>query len=604
MGRRWQNIHPSEKPNWGRLNEGQRRYAVEQYNLALVRRGIPIDHPIPERPGDFGDWLDEHHEGEEDLRDQLDRDLGGQQQQSEPEESPPYDNSEAYNAQFEDLVHDSNNPDWDPNDVDEGHFEDHHENNNNIFDHPAPTIMADTSTGSSSSAPKRPRAEDGADSSAKAGGKKKLPGTGSAAPMEGGPRTMALPSPRSAIHSHVRYYRKMHKFFSYGIAYKPIAYKNGADAQAVIISTPLMEVPWDRRFFYLNPSEFDLLPQGSSFNKVRIKVTQRNVRVAFPTNSTANNLATLNQNKNIITAVGLYKKINSAGYKYTAFEDNQPMAPSEVMFAANADYTNLMNNLYGFPDNTADFAKQVPTHQLGIPVVPKVYACLNRFNYNHTTVANNDIIGWECLQEHTTEHDGDASTGNTLLTLEYHPVVGLCRIPPTPIWRNWRPDGGNNTILIPRGSHTLQPHVTGLTPGPNGDMIARNIQDAHGINLMGITPPTLENYIEHAQDMYEGIFLKDMPAVQDSVHIGVQPTPALTTTALTSTNAHNTAFTDTQAYWEIEAECEINTCYSTFRPLALYQNVKEGNQWRETGMRRRVAAGLFDGLHVYSAPAT
>ena len=38
---------PDERPNWDSLNEGQRRYAWEQYNLAKVRRGIPIDHPIP-----------------------------------------------------------------------------------------------------------------------------------------------------------------------------------------------------------------------------------------------------------------------------------------------------------------------------------------------------------------------------------------------------------------------------------------------------------------------------------------------------------------------------------------------------------------------------
>ena len=39
---------PDQRPNWNRLNEGQRRYAWEQYNLALVRRGLPINHPIPE----------------------------------------------------------------------------------------------------------------------------------------------------------------------------------------------------------------------------------------------------------------------------------------------------------------------------------------------------------------------------------------------------------------------------------------------------------------------------------------------------------------------------------------------------------------------------
>lgn len=32
---------------WQKLNEGQRRYAYEQWMLSRVRRGLPIDHPIP-----------------------------------------------------------------------------------------------------------------------------------------------------------------------------------------------------------------------------------------------------------------------------------------------------------------------------------------------------------------------------------------------------------------------------------------------------------------------------------------------------------------------------------------------------------------------------
>jgi hypothetical protein len=41
---------PYSRPNWGRLNEGQRRYAMEQYNynnIARVRRGLPVDHSRP-----------------------------------------------------------------------------------------------------------------------------------------------------------------------------------------------------------------------------------------------------------------------------------------------------------------------------------------------------------------------------------------------------------------------------------------------------------------------------------------------------------------------------------------------------------------------------
>lgn len=69
--------HPEERDNWEYLNEGQRRYAVEQWQLARVRRGLPIDHPIPEVPENLPaalpsgeDILDELPEGNpEDVED-------------------------------------------------------------------------------------------------------------------------------------------------------------------------------------------------------------------------------------------------------------------------------------------------------------------------------------------------------------------------------------------------------------------------------------------------------------------------------------------------------------------------------------------------------
>lgn len=51
---------PNERPNWSKLNEGQRRYAWEQYNLALVRRGLPIN-PVPDAAGQ-GNSNDEESE--------------------------------------------------------------------------------------------------------------------------------------------------------------------------------------------------------------------------------------------------------------------------------------------------------------------------------------------------------------------------------------------------------------------------------------------------------------------------------------------------------------------------------------------------------------
>ena len=36
--------NPQDRPNWNSLNEGQRRYAMEQWKLARVRRGEHFDN--------------------------------------------------------------------------------------------------------------------------------------------------------------------------------------------------------------------------------------------------------------------------------------------------------------------------------------------------------------------------------------------------------------------------------------------------------------------------------------------------------------------------------------------------------------------------------
>lgn len=32
---------------WATMNEGNRRYAYEQWSLSLIRRGIKVSHPFP-----------------------------------------------------------------------------------------------------------------------------------------------------------------------------------------------------------------------------------------------------------------------------------------------------------------------------------------------------------------------------------------------------------------------------------------------------------------------------------------------------------------------------------------------------------------------------
>lgn len=548
----WKNIPPNKKANWDSLNEGQRRYAWEQYNLALVRRGLPFNHPFPgsqqnhpeENQPNFEDVLREGESAEEQLQE------------------------EVLNNFDENLLEESSTT--------------HNQQHNNS--------MADSTVSHQQNQPGPPSKKRKGGPRTAADGAKKLPGSAmdqGSAGHEGGPRDEPLPHPASRIHSYVRHFSKMHKVLTYGISYNNINKTSGTPAVTInYISTPLCNIPWDWLFWYLNDSEFAILPNGSHINKCKITVVQRNVRVAFPVNATNNNLATLNQNKDIICAVGLNKKVDASVVKYTAFEAEQPMIPSDLELWATDDYHSLQEDMYG---TRANLNSVVPRHQMGIPIQVPSYLALT---YHRNDSSNND--GWECLQEHYKDIDADASSGSIILEQEYHPFMGLIKPPHKLVLRKlaaqqWR---------LARGSHQLQPHTTNITVGTGNNIT--NVTDATtavSTNLQNMTDTF--QLIEKSQHIYEGLFNRGHVKVQDSIHIGVQPTVALTTANLINDQS-NSSFTDTQAYFEIYSEIEVNTSFPTFRPLTNVTNIKEGQFWeRENQTTYDYNRPLLDGLRVF-----
>lgn len=558
---------PDRRKNWNNLNEGQRRYAWEQYNLALVRRGLPIDHPIPENQGAG------HADGHD-----IDALLA---EGGEPDEAAHREAIEGF---------------------DESHLEGGHQSNTH---QPAGQVdhgsrMNNVSSTSGGGAPKRPRLGNNENSAAgpstSADGAKKLPGTAmdqGGAPNEGGPRQMALPHPTVSIHSHVRWFRKVHRFLTWGIAYNNI--QTLSATQATFISTPLAFVPWDWLFFYMNDSEFSTLPNGASVNKCKVSILQRNVRIAFPTNSTDSNLATLNQNKNIITSVDLIKKADVYPGRYNAFEANQPMIPTGFDNFNINHLIAMKQDMYG---STTNIDTVVPRHQMGIPQVLPHYAVLV---YRPNALPQSDPAGWECLQGYYKEHDADATSGGPILEQEYHPNVGLCKAPHTMVIR--KQNAGS--VSIPRGSHILDPQTSVISIGASGGVrqVTSTADQVTTTNRNFTYQTSTMQLIEKSQVLYEGLFERNKPRVQPSINIGVQPTPALTTAVFTNDQT-NSSFTDTQAYFEVIAECEVNTSYPTFRPLLDYTNVKEGNFWEQAATDVLYDQPLFDGLRMNARTVT
>ncbi|KAL0120456.1 hypothetical protein PUN28_008282 [Cardiocondyla obscurior] len=105
-------------------------------------------------------------------------------------------------------------------------------------------------------------------------------------------------------------------------------------------------------------------------------------------------------------------------------------------------------------------------------------------------------------------------------------------------------------IEIPRGSHNLQPHTTQINiKNREAELVTQRTDQCKALTSVGDISRLIEN-----------------------------PTYALSTPQLVSADS-NQNFTDTQALFEIVAECEINTAYPTHRPGTKETNVPFDEQY-------------------------
>lgn len=583
---------PNERGNWDRLNEGQRRYAWEQYRLAQVRRGITFDHPVAEGRGnpdhggdDLDQLLDRPAEGEQDLARELGQELEGQE--------------DAERQAIEDF--------------DESYFESNHQGNSRQPTSSNDHGMASTS-GMNTTGNKRagdathngPRKRGPVNSNAvsSSGRTTGLPGTGKgqgegSPETEGGPRPGPIVRPSTSIHSYIRYYRKVHRIYTYGISYQVLP---EGSSNKFVITTPLCNIPWDMLYMYVNPSEQALLPNGSSVVSCRTKVSQRNVRVAFETLSSTTSLATLNQNKNIIYAVGLNKKCDGRNFRLTIGSPaGKKNVPTAVTATTSAFDLFASDEMYG---NAENVDSAMPRHQFGQPMVWNNYYGV----VYHRGSDNDQQDGWPCFQQFISECDADASTGSEIVSVEYHPKVGLCKNPPKKIWRKYY----SNILALPynitinRSGHSLVPHTQTIniggshqndTSGPQGTTESESTCNQTWANMFA----TNVQRIEKCQQLHQGLFEHEDVMAQPSLHVGVQPQYAIAMNVLNTEEndlVTNNNFTDCQALFEIVSECEINTNYSTFRPLTLEKNVLEGDMWERNTVVPDYYSPMIDGLYV------
>ncbi len=570
MGK-WKNIPPHQRSNWSKLNEGQKRYAYEQYKLALVRRGLPIDHDRPNVSA-------EREEGSEQA--------GGGSQVAGPSgtesqsvydtasEGEPDDFETAHEFESDDegtLVGDSDGEEMAP---------------------PGKSVASTSGTGGT--AIKRKKTTDsGVDDGFS------LPGTAMDQADQGGngfeqteaSKKLALPRPTLKINSYIRHFSKYHRFLSWGISYQIITETQGVTKKIDYrnISTPFAQIPWDRLYLYLNSAEFSALPKEAYVVSMRVTVKPRNVRVAFPTNSTATELATLNQNKDICYIKGANIKLNTVNVQYLTFADNQPMIPLSYELDSLDKHKDLNYDLYGRlwtdpPPMT------VPRHQMGIPTPLPTYMLIPYPKQDPES-------GYPCLQHYYRDFDADAVSGQAVVTAEYKPVFGLIKTPRLPVHHSY-PIATTDKLYIPRSSMTFMNHRTDLTLH-DASMQPSVMNETEGATECLLFDDQYKfdtvQIIEKSQIMHRHIGGPHPTQIQPSLHVAVQPVPALNTNALAGKS--NSSFTDTQGQWEILCEIEINTNYHCPYPLYNGQHAQSNESiWYYKGNDRNEFVSSYNGL--------
>lgn len=386
---------------------------------------------------------------------------------------------------------------------------------------------------------------------------------GSAPAGSGGDMAITcIQRPLTHLNSNKFVFRKHHKVFTWGLAYNilPNIYQGHRQ-----IITPLCEIPWDRPYWYLNPNEFEMLPTGTKCTELHVSVRQRNVRVAFEVASSATNIATLNQNKDVIFAEGLNMKVNGNNVKVESFEAGKPMICNAI---TDATYTDFPEKLYGYRGNaSADFTSKVPHHQFGTPIVLQNYFAV--WTPDRLTATN---CGWPCLNKYVEKNDANETASKVLVECSYRPLNGYLKQPIAYV-QGLDSVGTESyhVYLGTKGSTAGQINITNFNNTGDGTFTGANPFEIDRVTHKTSTDSPISNsslykhHIEKAQNIGFGLFNKENPRAQPSLHVGINPVYSLSTTSIIDDQILN--YTDSSVEFEIECEMVCEVDYPVEYPL-------------------------------------
>jgi len=392
-------------------------------------------------------------------------------------------------------------------------------------------------------------------------------------------------------------YKKCHKFMTFGYADSLLGEGSTAQQRNRFWATHLAEIPWHIPAFYLNQSEFDLIPNGSKVVRMHISVKYRGATIQFVTNQSSADVAVLNQIQDISYAHGLNRTGWGYNGRYTGFNMTEPMIvtsfSSPVYGEENNVYIGMVRDYYGRNNSQTGFASEVPHHQ----------AFRQTFLYNYWVTATRNAItatgtntddmlgGWPCLAEKVHQCDGKTAINTVITESEYKPKMGMLKQP-----HRWQPiglpmstqGGANQSLNIPVGGHLVdarQAVITTPAATTSGNTVGMeaNANEADTVYSSRPSGTNTQQFniftpIEKSQWAKSGFWGEQDPHIQPSVHIGVQPIPALLPNSSTSAQPQFDNWTTTRGYWEVTATMEVDEYNPTARPYATVPNVAYGEQ--------------------------
>ena len=380
-------------------------------------------------------------------------------------------------------------------------------------------------------------------------------------------------------------YEKHWVLVSFGVA--PINTKVGTECA---VSTALMEIPWDRAFFYMNPSQFANLPLGCHAKSCGIKIQYWNIRSAFNTGSGESTLATINQNKFGLIAKGLNFKGLGVNRRLTVGSDMKTTA------IENVDYDAIDKEYYGYDQSDVKFNTHVPACQFGRPVHLENYFCavtVNNDYYKETTPVRDCKIGWQDIAQHYTKFDANQVIGADILEHSYNFQMAPITVPHRPLWPT---PVAKVTHRI--GNNSVE-RLTSVTEniGPNKDAtpVETTTIDIDSGTYTRLTDKLGRHaLLEQKQKIFRGEASHSVGSVMPSLHIGCAPVIKLDA-GLNSITAD--AWVDTQGHYELSSWIELEASHPTHYSHANYLNVNPQSTILTTGKTLSNSSILYNGLY-------